>query len=298
MNIKDLTYIVSVAKNKHFGKAAAECFVSQPTLSMQIKKIETELSISIFERSRKKVLVTQTGQRIVDKARAILADIDTIKSIASQAQHPDGGHVRLGVIPTISPYLTPNILHNAAIHHSDLSIAIFEDKTEKLIDKLLHGELDLLLMALPIADLSQHPIDTMMLFTEPFKLLVPRQHPLAQHQSIALTALKGEPLLLLTDGHCLRDQALAACQFPGAQLNHHVQASSLETLHNLVAHGQGVTLLPKMMTDTLPDDTQTVQIHIDPPTPSRQIGMAWRKGSPQHAMADLIATLVQSNKTA
>lgn len=290
MNIRDLKYLVAVAETQHFGKAADMCFVSQPTLSMQLKKLEEELNVQLFERTSKKVIITDIGKELVEKARRVLAEIDELKQSAQMAQDPFSGQIRLGIIPTMGPYLLPRLLSKVHDQYPNLELVLYEDKTEVITDKLKRGELDAIILALPIDD---DGFATESLFVEDFYAAVPKSHKLAKKKSLFIDDLKDENLLLLGEGHCFRDQALEACRFSGAHLKSGFQATSLETLKHMVAAGAGVTLFPKMMVDTLPKNIDLVILPFSDPQPSRQVGMLWRESSPSATAANAIAALLQ-----
>ncbi|MCB1827460.1 MAG: LysR family transcriptional regulator [Coxiellaceae bacterium] len=289
MNIRDLKYLVAVAETQHFGKAADRCFVSQPTLSMQLKKLEEELNVQLFERTSKQVLVTDIGKQLVEKARRVLSEIDELKQIAAMSQDPFSGNIRIGIIPTMGPYLLPQLMSAVSKKYPNLSLVLYEDKTEVITEKLKQGELDAVILALPI---DCEGVVTQELFTEDFYLAVPKSHPLSKKKQASITDLKDQNLLLLGEGHCFRDQALEACRFSGAQMKSGFQATSLETIRNMVVADAGITLFPKMMVDALPDDKDLVIVPFEVPAPSRRIGMLWRETSPaavaSKALADLL----------
>ncbi len=292
MNIRDLKYLIAVADLKHFGKAADLCCVSQPTLSMQLKKLEEELNVQLFERTSKQVFITENGQKVIEKARAVLRDVDELKQIAQNLQDPYSGRLRLGIIPTMGPYLLPTLmpaLHKAYPH---LDIILYEDKTELILEKLRQGELDAIVLALPVDD-EGLMVDA--LFTEDFYAAVPASSALAKKKSLAIRDLENEQLLLLGEGHCFRDQALEACRFSGAQMKSGFQATSLETLRYMVAVDVGITLLPKMMVDTMSNHEAVVIIPFSDPVPSRKVGLLWRSGSPSELAAKAIAETIKIN---
>ena len=288
MNIRDLKYFVAVAETEHFSKAADQCFVSQPTLSMQLKKLEAELNVQLFERTSKRVLITDVGKKILEKAQHILNDIDVLKQIAEMAQDAYSGRIRIGIIPTMGPYLLPCLMPKIQEKYPNLELILYEDKTEIILEKLRQGALDTIILALPIEDQG---LVTKKLFIEPFYAAIPKAHQLAKKKILAITDLENENLLLLGEGHCFREQALAACRFSGAHLKSGFQATSLETLRHMVAAGVGVTLLPQMMVDTIPKDTDIVILPFSDPVPSRQVGMLWRETSPSTTATKAIAAL-------
>jgi len=290
MNIRDLKYLVAVDETQHFGKAADRCCVSQPTLSMQLKKLEEELNVQLFERTSKQVLTTEIGKKIIEKARQVLSEIETLKQLAQMAQDPYSGQIRLGIIPTMGPYLLPKLMPEITHQYPKLSLVLYEDKTEVITEKLSQGELDAIILALPI-DCENFSMET--LFVENFYAAVPKTHVLAKKRALNMQDLENEQLLLLGEGHCFRDQALEACRFSGAQLKSGFQATSLETLRHMVAANVGITLLPKMMVDTLPKQRDIVILPFVDPVPSRQVGLLWRENSPAATAAKAITALVR-----
>ena len=287
MNLRDLQYVVAVAELQHFGRAADRCYVSQPTLSMQIRKVEDYLGVELFERSGRRVLVTSAGEQIVDKARVLLRDYEELQLTAKRLKDPSAGQYRLGAFPTLAPYLLPRIV--PAIHATfpRLRLLLLEDKTEQLLLRLRRGQLDLALLALPVAgdDLECCP-----LFEEPFLLATSASHPLADRPSVSVDCLAEHPLLLLDEGHCLREQALDFCKMNALEESRDFRATSLPTLMQMVSTDLGITLVPEMAMQDAPRSLRFIP--FDPPAPHRSIGLVWRRGAGQPgfftAMADLI----------
>lgn len=212
MNLRDLHYLVALAEHRHFGRAAEASFVSQPTLSTQIKKLEDELGVALVERTPRKVLLTETGREIARRARGVLSEIEEIKAIAQRTRDPESGTLRLGIFPTLGPYLLPHLVPQVRKQFPRLELLLVEEKTEQVIRLLREGSLDVGILALPLHEESLH---TEFLFEEPFVLAVPENHPLAHKQKrLKLDDLEDESLLLLEDGHCMRDQALEVCSLP------------------------------------------------------------------------------------
>jgi len=264
MNIKDLQYYVAVAELKHFGQAAERCFVSQPTLSGQIKKLEEQLGVTLLERTNRRVMLTETGAEIANVARRILREVDVIKDIAHSHRDPVSGKFRLGAFPTLASYVFPNIVPQIKAAMPKLKLILIEEKTAELVNKLRSGDIDAALLALPVYD--DHLVATK-LFDDEFLLAVPSGHRLSQYNVIKQEMLHEHSLLLLDEGHCLRDQALDVCQthMIGHELD--FKATSLETLRQMIKAGTGITLMPKISIDDNEDD-----IHFIPfadPTPSR-----------------------------
>ncbi len=288
MNIRDLNYLVAVADLRSFVQAAERCFVSQPTLSTQIKKLENSLGIQIFERTNKKVLPTEPGEQIIASARLVLREIDTIKEIAALAQDPLVGNFRLGAFPTLSTYIFPSLVPLIKQHLPKIRLILIEEKTDLLIDQLNQGKLDAALLALPI---SNEFLESQRLFDDEFKLAVAPDHPLADKKSINSSVLQRESLLLLTEGHCLRDQALAVCKMNGAE-EQDVRATGLETLRQMVRAGTGITLMPNIAIREHED--AICYIPFTHPVPHRTIGLVWRKTSSRrqiiHRLTELLIT--------
>jgi LysR family hydrogen peroxide-inducible transcriptional activator len=282
MNLRDLHYLVALAEQRHFGRAAEACFVSQPTLSTQIRKLEDELGVSLVERTPRKVLLTEVGRDIAERARGVLNGIEQIRGVARRTLDPESGTVRLGIFPTLGPYLLPHVLPLVRTAFPRLELLLVEEKSEVLLRRLHEGKLDAGILALPLHEESLH---SEFLFEEPFLLAVAAQHPLAHRQGmLKLADLSNQNLLLLEDGHCLRDQALEVCHLAGAGEHSGFRATSLETLRQMVAANVGITLLP--VTAVKPpvaplDNLHLIEFKGHPP--SRRIAMVWRKSSAMDA---------------
>ncbi|KAF1708809.1 DNA-binding transcriptional regulator OxyR [Pseudoxanthomonas kalamensis DSM 18571] len=288
MNLRDLKYLVALAEHKHFGKAAAACFVSQPTLSTQIRKLEEELGVALVERAPRKVMLTPAGHDAADRARRIVAEVEQMKEAARRSRNPEAGTVRMGIFPTLGPYLLPHVVPRIRERFPQLELLLVEEKSDLLLEQLREGKLDAALLALPLHDDQLH---VEFLFEEAFLLAVPAQHPLAARDSLDLDELSDLHLLLLEDGHCLREQALDVCRLAGASEKSEFRATSLETLRQMVAANVGITLLPNLAVQ--PPVTQPANIHLldfNGARPSRQIAMVWRRSS---AMADFLKQLAQ-----
>lgn len=286
MNLRDLRYLVALAEHKHFGRAAEASFVSQPTLSTQIKKLEDELGVALVERTPRKVLLTEVGREIVQRAREVLNEVEQIRQIARRTKDPESGTVRLGIFPTLGPYLLPHVVPRIRERFPRLELLLVEEKTETVLRQLREGRLDAGVLAQPIHDDQLHQ---QFLFEEPFLLAVPEQHPLAARKLLKLDDLADQSLLLLEEGHCLRDQALEVCQLAGAGEKSGFRATSLETLRQMVAANVGITLLPTL--SVKPPVAQSSDIHLIEfrgHAPSRRIAMVWRKSS---AMAPFLKRL-------
>ena len=292
MNLRDLRYLVALADLKHFGHAAEACFVSQPTLSTQIKKFEDELGTPLIERNPRNVMLTDVGVAVVARARAILHEADQIKNIARRAKDPESGTVKIGIFPTLGPYLLPHVVPNIVKKFPKLELMLFEEKTESVLKKLHDGDLDAGIIALPIHDETLH---AEFLFEESFVLAVPKGSALAKLKKIKLSDLANERLLLLDDGHCLRDQALEVCQMAGVGERAGFRATSLETLRHMVSANVGMTLLPALTVQPpVPPTPNVVLIPFAAPAPSRRIAIVWRRTS---ALTVFLQQLVPLFKT-
>ena len=288
MNLRDLRYLVALADHKHFGRAAEASFVSQPTLSTQIRKVEEELGVPLVERASRKVLLTETGKAVVERARTVLREIDQIKELARRTKDPESGTVRLGLFPTLGPYLLPHVVPKLRARFPRLELLLIEERTATLIRQLHDGKLDAACLALPIHDDQLHCEP---LFEEPFVLAVPRAHLLAKHATLKLADLAHEHVLLLDDGHCLRDQALDVCHMAGANEKDGFRATSLETLRQMVAANVGVTLLPVLaVKPPVPQSAEMRLVRFRDGAPSRRIALVWRKSS---AMAPFLKKLAE-----
>lgn len=277
MNLRALEYFVKLAKLKHFSRAAEACFVSQPTLSTQIRKLEEELGVQLVERAPRQVMLTPVGSEIALRARSVLNDIEQIREIARRSRDPAGGQLRLGIFPTLAPYLLPHVIPEVRRRFPDLKLQLAEEKTEIVLEMLSNGSLDAGLLALPIDD---GHFEVEYLFEESFLLAVPEGHPLAERERIRLRDLDGEELLLLEDGHCLRDQALEVCTRAGAHERLDFHATSMETLRQMVAANAGMTLMPAL--SVRPPVAPTANVVLRPfeaPGPSRRIALVWRPSS-------------------
>lgn len=288
MNLRDLQYVVAVAELKSFSQAALQCHVSQPTLSSQIKKMEDLLGISIFERTNKKVMLTQAGESIIRSARRILQEVSTIHDIAESAQDPLAGNFRIGAFPTLATYIFPDLMARAKHSYPKLKLVLREDKTADLIDQLKAGDIDAALLALPV---EVDGLVSQALFDDEFLLAVAPDHPLSPASKVDLRVLQDHKLLLLDEGHCLRDQALEVCHRSGASEDEDVRATGLETLRQMVKAGVGMTLMPQIAVQ--PDESGIRYIPFRDPPPRRTIGLVWRKSTARlpvmHALVALLS---------
>ncbi len=287
MNLRDLRYVAAVAEHGHFGKAADACFVSQPTLSGQIKKLEEQLGVALFERDNRNVYLTECGEEIVKIARRMLQDAAAIEEHAAAAQQPLGGRFRLGAFPTLSPFIFPPLVQKVKQQLPDMQLVLVEEKTEILLEKLKAAELDAALLALPIMDAS---LAHKALFDDPFYVATAPNHPLAAQKHVTQQMLAVHPLLLLEEGHCLRDQALEWCQIHQLGETQDVRATGIETLREMVKAGTGITLMPG--TAIKETDADICYIPFAPPAPSRTVGLFWRKSYGRLALIDAMSELV------
>jgi len=283
VTLTELRYVVAVARERHFGRAARSCFVSQPTLSVAIKKLEEELGVLLFERGPGEVSVTPVGQRVVEQAQRVLEEAARVKEIAAAGHDPLAGTLRLGAIYTIGPYLLPKLIPVLRRAAPSMQLLIQENYTHKLGEALKQGEVDAILVALPFAESG---VATRAVYDEPFLVAVPRGHPLEKRKHISSDELARESLLLLGSGHCFRDQVLDLCsnvqRGKRSALARTLEGGSLETIRQMVASGVGVTVLPS--TAVQPGDGGGELIRIRPfarPVPDRRVVLAWRKSFPR-----------------
>lgn len=282
-----------MAEHRHFGRAAEACGVSQPTLSTQIKKLEGELGVELFERTTRQILPTRAGEEIVERARRVLREADDIREVARHARDPRAGRLRLGIFPTLGPYLLPHVIPRVRARFPALELLLVEEKTDELLEQLREGKLDVAILALPIHDDQLHQE---LLFEEDFVLALPAAHRLAASEGPAhASLLAGESVLLLEDGHCLRDQALAVCRLSGASERSGFRATSLETLRQMVAAGVGMTLLPRLsVSPPVPPSPHVRLVDFAEPAPRRRIAMLWRETSACRDFLPELAELFRS----
>jgi len=277
IKLKDLRYLVAVADTRHFGRAAGRCFVSQPTLSAQLKKLEQYLGVQLIERAPQNIRLTEAGEQIVARARRILEDSDAVVTLARAHRDPLAGVLRIALLPTIGPYLLPRVSQAVRKALPRLELRLYEYQTAPMLEKLQLGEIDLGVLALPV---DTEGLDSHELYAEPFIVAVPDHHRLTKRDTVRVEDLQGEPLLLLEDGHCLRDQALEVCSHIGPNEKQDFRATSLETLRQMVATGAGVTLLPELATRGAYGHAKGVAIRpFARPAPVRHVGAVWRKSS-------------------
>lgn len=291
MNLRDLDYICAVADIGHFGQAAEACYVSQPTLSGQIKKLEAELGVTLFERSHKGIRVTGIGKEIIAIARDARDAAQRIKDVAAMAQDPLAGTLSLGLIPTIAPYLIPRFVAKLQTTLPNMTIHYREDITDRLNEALVMGDLDVAVLATPPMEDS---LDAIELYVEPFWLLFPKDHELANLEKVSMADVKDEDVLLLTEGHCFRDQALSICRPAQKRRQQSLRATSLETLINLVASGQGVTLVPALaMRGGWISELDLSSHKLTDKGASRQIYLTYRKRFPRQKAIQALAEIIR-----
>ncbi|MES2142755.1 MAG: LysR substrate-binding domain-containing protein [Pseudomonadota bacterium] len=290
MKLKDLKYLIALAKYCHFGKAAKACFISQPTLSIQLNKLEEELGVLLFERGQKQVILTAIGRVVVHQAKIILDASYKLEQFAKSASDPFSVQLRLGLIPTLGPYLLPVILPAIRQALPKLELFLYEDKTDNLAEQLKEGKLDVIILALPIIDKD---LVIKSLFKEPFFVALPSNHFLKNKKNIKLNTLEQDSLLLLEEGHCLREQALEICHRESAlKEKPSYRANSLETLIHMVASGAGITLLPLLALEERPLIRNKA---LTLPTPQRSIGMLWREGSPLSVCCEKLVEIITAS---
>lgn len=279
MTLTELRYIVAVARERHFGRAAEACFVSQPTLSVSIKKLEEELDVKLFERGSSEVSLTPLGEEIIHQAQQVLEQAAVIKEIAKQGKDPLAGPLRLGLIYTIGPYLLPALVKQTIASVPQMPLMLQENFTTRLLDMLRAGELDCAILAEPFPDSG---LATAPLFDEPFMVVVPTHHPLAQRDQISAEELKRETMLLLGTGHCFRDHVLEVCpeyaRFASNAegIRKGFEGSSLETIRHMVAAGMGVTVVPQLSVPSEPQQ-HVKYIPFADPVPTRRVVLVWRR---------------------
>jgi LysR family transcriptional regulator, hydrogen peroxide-inducible genes activator len=296
MNLRDLRYFVALADTRHFGKAAERSFVSQPTLSAQIKKLENYLGVQLIERQPRRVTLTDMGAKILPLARRILQESEDIISLARNEHDPLAGRLKVGLIPTIGPYLLPLVTRRLRKQLPQLKLMLYEYQTQPLLEKLRGGDIELAILALPV---PLEGLEARELYKEDFSVAVPNHHPFTKKATIKVDDLSGETLLLLEDGHCLRDQALEVCSRIDVKESDDYRATSLETLRQMVAAGLGLTLLPELATRGPFGSGHGLTVKaFAKPVPSRTVGAVWRKSSSRgqaiNAVCDVISTAMNA----
>ncbi len=293
MNIRDLKYLVAVADLRHFGRAAEACFVSQPTLSGQLKKLEEELGVVLFERSARSVVPTPVGEEIVAQARRVLDEVADIESLARAAQDPLAGPLHVGAIHTISPYVMPEVMAPIRREFPQMQLILHEDVTNNLTRQLLEHRLDAALLATPV---EAPELQALPLYDEPFRFAHPADHPFANDAAIGERHLTGSHLLLLADGHCLADQVLGLCRASGMPADgaDDLRAASMETLVRLVGKGFGHTLIPELAVNQgWLAELGVVARAIDLPGAHRTVSLVSRRGFPRPAALNALGGVIR-----
>ena len=286
MTLTDLRYIVILARERHFGRAAEKCFVAQPTLSVAVKKLEDELGVALFERGGE-IRVTPIGEQIVAQAERVLAEAARVTEVAAQGKDPLAGPLHIGVIYTIAPYLLLKLVPLLRAQAPRMPLMFQEGFTEQLVEALKAGELDVIIIALPLAEpgLVAQPV-----YDEAFRVLLPREHAWVKEKMLKPVRLLDEPLLMLGAGNCFRDQVLDLCaqaNAPGAPQI--LEGSSLETIRYMVASGIGITVLPSSCADLIPKNDPLLRVRpFAEPTPTRRVGLVWRSSFPRHRAIDAL----------
>jgi len=278
ITLKQLRYLTALAEHRHFGRAAEACAISQPALSMQIRGLERDLGVALVERRHGDVILTETGRELARRGEGVLAGAHDLVDFARVRSAPLTGALGLGVIPTLGPYVLPKLLPALQRHYPGLKVELRETQTKILVDELTRGALDVLLLALPLQEVDAASVS---LFEDPFLLAVPRDDPRPGGASVRAADIDLARLILLEEGHCLRDQALAFCAGDRRDRSFGLGATSLATVLQMVANGYGITLLPQVALDVEARDERVKLLRFAPPTPKRVIGLAWRKSSPR-----------------
>ncbi len=293
MTLTELKYILAVANQRHFGRAAQRCFVSQPSLSASVKKLEEELGVRIFERRRGEVLVTDIGQQVIAQAQRALEEAERVKLVAKQGKNPLKGVLRLGVIHTVAPYLLPELVVALKTAAPQLSLDIEENLTANLDQMLKGGLIDAAIVALPY---EARGIEVTRLYDEAFRVIVPAKHPWHRRKAVAADELRGENLLVLNIGHCFRDQVLDACHEFARMPAPGKLGNSLETIRNMVASGMGISVMPATAMTPKYANPLVKALDFTQPKPSRRVVLAYRQGFPRRALIEIIAKATASLK--
>jgi len=299
MTLTELRYIIAVARERHFGRAAESCFVSQPTLSMAVKKLEDELGVSIFERNKNEIAITPIGQRVAEQAQRVLEEADKLKQISGEGKNQLAGAFSLGAIYTIGPYLFPHIIPSLRKSAPDMPLIIEENFTARLREKLKNGLLDAIIIALPF---DEPGIVTLPLYDEPFVALLPAAHPWSEKNTVKTGELAKENLLLLGEGHCFRDQVLQACpeckdsDLRNSPVQQTIEGSSIETIRHMVVSGMGITVLPCTAAGADKYARRLLQIkRLTNPEPHRCVALAWRSSYPRPKAIEVLRKSILSS---
>ena len=289
MNFRDLKYLITLERLRHFRKAADQCFVSQPTLSGQIKKLEDELGIQLVERSSRKVIFTNAGLDVVAKAKTILLEKSALEDIAISHMSPMKGSLHIGLIPTVAPYLLPVIISTVKETFPELVLYLYENKTSVLLKQLDEGQLDCIILPV-LADMKTQK--QYHLYTEPLELAIPDSHAWHNKKSISINKLQGQNLLMLEGGHCLRDQAMGYCFAAGAVEDNSFKATSLETLRHMVSANSGLTVFPKLAVPASRHQNGVTYLPFSPPEPTREIALLCRENNARNECFKQLSALI------
>ena len=293
IKLKDLRYLVAVADTGHFGQAAERCFISQPTLSAQLKKLEDYLGVQLIERQPRGATLTQAGEQIVARARLILSASDEVVTIAQTHRDPLSGRLKVAMIPTVGPYVLPQVAPAVHKQMPRLDLLLFEYQTAPMLEKIQTGEIDVGVLALPV---ELEGLASRRLYDEDFNVALPEHHRLARQTSVRIGDLTDESLLLLEEGHCLRDQALEVCSRISVHERQDFRATSLETLRQMVATGAGITLLPELAGRGAYRNARGVVLRpFTKPAPVRHIGALWRKSTPRRTAIDALCAVISEH---
>ena len=297
MTLTELRYIVALARERHFGRAAEKCFVSQPTLSVAVKKLEEELGVVLFERGGSEVTATPVGTRVVEQAQRVLEEAAAIKNIAEQGKDELAAPLRFGAIYTIGPYLMPQLIPLLHKRAPRMPLLIQENYTHRLAELLKTGELDVVALSLPF---EESGIVTQAVYDEPFRVLMPAEHPWAKRNRIPATDLCRENLLLLSTGNCFREQVLQTCsgvERANDTMQQSLEGSSLETIRHMVASGVGITVLPSAAAEGRTVETRLTAVRpFAPPVPSRRVALAWRRSFPRPRAVEAVRQAILACK--
>lgn len=290
---QQLRYLVALADTLHFGQAADDCKISQPALSAQLARLERSLGVQLVERTTRRVLLTPAGKEAVERARNILTELEELAVSVHRGHKPLAGALYMGAIPTVAPYLLPTMLPLVRREFPELRLFLREEQTSRLLDGLSKGKLDVALLALPVTDKG---LRTSVVADESFRLVVPSGHRLGERSSVDQRELADEEVLLLEDGHCFRNQALAVCEMVGARETSSIRANSVSTLVQMVANGLGVTLLPaSAVASELRGMSDVVDISFTEPRPRRTLGLVWRSSSSRDEDYELLSDLLRTH---
>ena len=291
ITLKQLRYLTALAAHRHFGKAADACAVTQPALSMQIRELEKDLGVELVERRPNDVMLTENGLEVAHRAERVLAAARDLTDFARHSGRPLTGRLQLGVIPTLAPYILPRVLPVLQQRYPELRVELRETQTRVLMEELMRGALDAVLVALPV---SERDTESMTLFDDPFLLAVPASDPRPADSRLTARDIETDRLILLEEGHCLRDQAVAYCAGARRDMGFTLGATSLATVMQMVANGYGVTLLPRVALDVEVRDDRVKLLRFAAPEPARSIGLVWRRTSPRKADFAALGDIVKA----